>query len=50
MAVGQLRGGHQVLGDVKARLLRVEYDPAAVSVGAIQKALESVGYESTVVT
>ncbi|MDQ3931533.1 MAG: hypothetical protein M3252_01655 [Actinomycetota bacterium] len=48
--MSQLGGIGKVRGDAKARLIKVEYDPAILSVEAIQDALESVGYESTVMT
>ncbi len=48
MAVGQVNGTGKVSGDVKARTVSVEYEPSTVTVEAIQQALTTVGYDSTV--
>ena len=47
MAVGRLQGFGKISGEVKAKTLRVEYDPSTLTVKAVQEALEAVGYEST---
>ncbi len=49
MAVGRLPGIGKVSGEVKPRTIAVEYEPPTITVEAIQKALEEVGYDSTVV-
>ncbi len=48
MAVGQLGGIGKVSGDIKSRALAVEYEPSAVTVEAIQQAVATAGYDSTV--
>ena len=48
MAVGRLQGISKISGEVKSRTLTVEYDPSAVTVEAIQQALEAIGYDSAV--
>ncbi len=48
MAVGQLHGIGKVSGEVKPRTIKVEYDPSAVTVEAIQQALGKIGYDCTV--
>ena len=48
MAVSQVDSVNTVDGDAKARTITVEYDPAAVKVEAIRKALDDIGYESAV--
>ncbi len=49
MAVGRLRGITKISGDAKARTMTVEYETSTVTVEQIQQALETVGYDSTVV-
>lgn len=49
LAVRQLGNTGEVTVDAESRIVTVGYDPAAVSVDAIQEALEAVGYESTLV-
>ncbi len=49
MAVGRLQGIDSLNGDAKARTITVEYDASTLTVEQIQQALESVGYDSTVV-
>ena len=48
-AVGQLQGLEKVSGDVKARTVLFEYNPATVTVTEIQQALDTYGYDSTVI-
>ena len=48
MAVSQVDGVNTVDGDAKARTITVEYDPAAVTVEAIRRALDDIGHESAV--
>lgn len=50
MAVSQVDGVNTVDGDAEARTITVEYDPAAVTVDAIQRALDDIGYESAVIS
>ncbi len=48
MAVSQVDGVNTVDGDAKARTISVEYDPAAVTVDAIRRALDDIGDQSAV--
>lgn len=50
MAVSRLDGVDKISGDDKARTITVEHEPSSVAVDAIQQALESIGYDSTVIT
>ncbi len=49
MAVGRLQGIGTINGEAKARTITVEYDASTLTVERIQQALESVGYDSSVV-
>jgi copper chaperone CopZ len=46
MAVGHLQGLGKVTGEAKSRTLTVEYEPAKVTVEAIQGTLKQLGYDS----
>ncbi len=46
-AVGRIMGVGKISGDDKSRTVTVEYEPAALTVEAIQEALKQVGYENT---
>ncbi len=47
MAVGRLNGVGKISGEAKSKTLTVEYEPSALTVEAVQEALEQIGYEST---
>ena len=47
MAVGRLQGTGKVVAEVESRTLSVQYDPAEVTIEAMQTALAQIGYEST---
>lgn len=49
-AVRLLHGIGNITGDAKAKTLTVEYEPATVSVDAIQRAVDEAGYDSEVAT
>jgi copper chaperone CopZ len=48
MAVSQVEGVDTIDGDAKARTITVDYDPAAVTIDAIRRALDDIGYRSAV--
>ena len=50
LAVGRLKGIGKISGDAKSRTLKVEYEPSALTVKAIQDGLMQIGYESVPVT
>jgi|TARA_B100002003_G_C13764728_1_gene379757 copper chaperone CopZ len=47
MAVGRLDGFGKITGEAKSRTLTVEYEPARVTVKAIQGTLKQLGYDSS---
>lgn len=49
MAVRRLNAISTVEGDLASRTLTVAFEPAEVSLETIQRTLQTVGYESTVV-
>ncbi len=49
MAVGRLQGIGSLNGDAKARTMTLEYDASTLTVMRIQQAIDSIGYDSTVV-
>ncbi len=50
LAVGRLKGISKISGDAKSRTLKVEYEPSALTIEAVQEALKQVGYESVLLT
>lgn len=46
MAVRLVKGVQQVNGDAKAKTLTIEFDPQAISVEDIKKAMARAGYDA----
>ena len=49
-AVGRLKGIGKISGEAKSKTLKVEYEPAVLTVEAVQDALKQIGYESVPLT